>query len=184
MARQVLVTRSAADCAELQALVLGAGVTIRPYPVLRPAPADDPAGWAALLERLPSRAAATGSWLALTSPRAPRPFVEQSRQRGAGHLLELPAAAVGEGTAAAAEAAGLDLRLVGHGTGADLAAALAARLEPGAPVVLPAGRDRRPELPAGLAAAGHPVLAVEVYRMQPTPSAELPQLPPTSTGWS
>lgn len=177
MARTVLVTRTADDCAELQEMVRHADVTLFPYPVLTWESADNEAGWARALERLAEPSFTSTAWLALASPRAPQPFAGQARRRGAGRLLTLPAAAVGQATARAAAAVGLDIRLVGTGTGADLADPLAALLAEGAPVVLACGHDRRPELPDALEAAGHPVVVVEVYRMRATPPGDLPPLP-------
>jgi len=178
MARTVLVTRTADDCAELQEMVRHAGLTLVPYPVLTWESVDDEPGWATVLERLAEPAFSRSAWLALVSPRAPQPFAGQARRRGAVRLLTLPAAAVGQATAGAAAAIGLDIRLVGTGTGADLAGPLASMLTEGAPVVLACGHDRRPELPAALEGAGHPVHPVEVYRMRPTPPSDLPPLPP------
>jgi len=171
--RYVLVTRHPAECRELEALVAGHDIVIRPYPVLRLEDVDDDAGWRAVIEAI---AGMEGTWLVLASPRAPERFVAQARQRRAGHLIALPAAAVGDGTAAAVTAAGLDLRLVGPGTGAGLAEQLVERLAPGAAVIFACGHDRRPELPAALRHAGHPVLPLEVYRMRQTPPRELPPL--------
>jgi len=177
MSRVVLVTRTADDCIELQELVRHADIAVHPYPVLRFESVDDGSGWTELLRCLPAPALAAAAWLVLASPRAAGPFAAQARRRGAEHLLSLPTAAVGEGTARAAAAAGLEVRVVGPGTGEELAAALVPRLEPGAAVVFPCGRDRRPELPQALAEAGHPVLAVEVYRMRRTPRTDLPPVP-------
>lgn len=177
MARTVLVTRTADDCAELQEMVRHADVSLFPYPVLTWESADDEPGWARLLERLAEPSFTATAWLALVSPRAPQPFAGQARRRGAGRLLALPAAAVGQATARAAGAVGLDIRLVGTGTGADLAEPLVSFLADGASVVLACGHDRRPELPEALEAAGHPVHLVEVYRMRATPPSDLPPLP-------
>ena len=177
MARTVLVTRTADDCAELQEMVRHADVSLFPYPVLTWESADDEPAWAYLLERLAEPSFTTTAWLALVSPRAPQPFAGQARRRGAGRLLALPAAAVGQATARAAASVGLDIRLVGTGTGADLAEPLASFLADGAPVVLACGHDRRPELPEALEPRGHPVLLVEVYRMRATPASDLPPLP-------
>jgi len=171
--RYVLITRHPAECRELQALVADHDVVLRPYPVLRLEEVDDDAGWDAALE---ATSGLDGTWLVLASPRAPDRFVAQARVRGAVRLLTLPTAAVGDGTGEAASAAGLDLQLVGPGTGAGLAEQLLDRLGPGAPVVFACGHDRRPELPSALRAAGHPVLPVEVYRMRQTPVRELPPL--------
>jgi uroporphyrinogen-III synthase len=177
MARTVLVTRTADDCVELQEMVRHADITLFPYPVLTWESVDDEPGWASVLERVREPSFTSTAWLALVSPRAPQPFAGQARRRGAGLLLTLPAAAVGQATARAAAAVGLDVRLVGTGTGGDLAEPLCSSLTASAPVVLACGHDRRPELPEALVAAGHAVHVVEVYRMRPTSPSHLPPLP-------
>jgi uroporphyrinogen-III synthase len=105
--------------------------------------------------------------------------VDQATKRGAAHIAALPAAVVGDSTAEAARAAGLDVQLVGPGTGIGLAEALCSSLRQPTPVVFACGHERRQELPEALAAAGHTVLPVELYRMRPTPPRELPPLGPS-----
>ena len=95
------------------------------------------------------------------------------------HLLRLPAAAVGETTAHAAAAAGLRVELVGPGTGGGLGEGMLERLAPASSVIFARGRDVRPELPSLLVGAGHSVLPLTVYRMDPTPPRELPPLGPS-----
>jgi len=170
--RAVLVTRSPADCTELEARLRPAGLAVRPYPVLRLEEADDPAGWRAIRRLLVDPPGQP--WLVIASPRAPERLVRQARIRSADALLDWPVAAVGASTAAAAARAGLRTALVGHGSGLGLARELIARLAPHDPVVLACGADRRLELPEALAAAGHQVYPVVVYAMQPTPVGELP----------
>jgi uroporphyrinogen-III synthase len=46
-------------------------------------------------------------------------------------------------------------------------------------VIFACGHHRRPELPDALEAAGHRVIPVVVYRMEPTPQRELPPLGPS-----
>jgi uroporphyrinogen-III synthase len=174
--RAVLVTRHPADCADLESLLRPAGLTVRPYPVLRLEDADDPAGWRAIRRLLSDPS--TRPWLVITSPRAPERLVRQARTLSADALLDWPVAAVGGATAAAAARVGLRPALVGHGSGLGLARELIARLGPHDPVVLACGADRRLELPEALAAAGHPVYPVVVYAMKPTPTRELPPLGP------
>lgn len=171
MSRVLLVTRTPHDCGELAGLVSGGGWTVRAYPVLRFEPVDDRRGWEAALAGSPDR-------VLLASPRAAAPFVQQARAHGAEALLTLPVAVVGEGTAAAADAAGLTVELVGPGTGLGLAARLTERSTASVTFLFPCGRDRRPELPRELEAAGHRVLPVVVYRMRQTPPLELPPLGP------
>jgi len=174
MTGAVLVTRSPADCAELEALLRPAGLAVRPYPVLRLEEADDPAGWRAIRRLLVDPPGQP--WLVVASPRAPERLVRQARSRGADSLLDWPLAAVGAATAAAAARAGLRPALVGHGSGLGLARQLIERLAPGDPVVLACGADRRLELPEALAAAGHQVHPLIVYAMRPTPATDLPPL--------
>jgi len=173
MTRRVLITRTEADCGELQALVAPAGVVLVPYPVIRLEEVEDESGWAAV----PPVDGPTGEIrLLLASPRAAEPFAAQARRREAEYLLRLPVAVVGEGTGRAARRAGLEVDLVGPGTGLGLAELLCDRLSPGTTLVFPCGHHRREELPSALEAAGHRVLPVEVYLMRATPADEL-QLP-------
>lgn len=173
MTRWVLITRTPADCSELQRMLEGSDIRLRPFPVLRVEDVTADPEWS----RATEAARAWGAWLVLASPRAPERLVRQARERDANELLDLPVAVVGAGTERAALDAGLRPTLVGPGTGAGLAAELAARMQAGAPVVFACGHDRRPELPAALEDAGHPVVPLVVYRMRPTPPRELPPLP-------
>lgn len=177
MSRFVLITRHPADCGELQALLDGSDLKLRPYPVLRLEDVEDDRGFADAAAAVPP--SDSPAWLVFASPRAPQRFVSACRRRGAEHLLDLPIAVVGSGTARAVAEAGLEACLVGPGTGLGLAEMMIEELAPGAPVVFACGRDRRPELPNRLAAAGHTVIPVVVYRMEPTPPRELPPLGPS-----
>lgn len=174
MSRFVLVTRHPADCVELQVMVETAGITIRPYPVFRLEEVDDDAGWTTVLD-----AEKPPSWVLMASPRAPERLVHRCRERNAEHLLELPVAVIGEGTAEACVQAGLPLEIVGPGTGLGLAKILNARWAEPTTVLFACGHHRRPELPNALTAAGHTVDSVVLYRMQPTPQRELPPLGPS-----
>jgi uroporphyrinogen-III synthase len=175
--RFVLITRHPADCGELQALLDPCDLTLRPYPVLRLQKVADHEGWREVMNR-PS-GDNHGSWLVMASPRAPAPFVAGCRERGAEHLLRLPVAVVGKATAHAAKTAGLTVEFVGPGTGRGLADDLLELLPDGNPVVFVCGHDHRPELPTTLGDAGHEVLRLVVYRMDPTPPMELPPLGPS-----
>lgn len=174
MTRHLLVTRHPDECRELAARLAPAGWTVRPFPVLRLEEIEDAEGWsaAAAWEASELRRA----WLVVASPRGPRRFVRRAEELGLRRLLDLPTAAVGDATAEAARGADLRVELVGPGTGAGLAELLLPQLSPGARVLFACGWHRRPELPDRLAAAGHPVQPVVVYRMQPTPPRELPPL--------
>lgn len=177
MNRFVLITRHPADCAELQEKLTPCGITLRPFPVLRLEDVGDDAGWDTISES--ADADDRSGWLVMASPRAPERFVEQARTRGDERLLDLPVAVIGEGTAAAARAAGLEPDLEGPGTGLGLAAALNAKLQGPTRVIYACGHHRRPELPDALQAAGHTVVPLVVYRMTATPPRELPPLGPS-----
>ncbi len=174
--RYVLITRHPADCAELRELVRPCAITIKPYPVLRLEDVVDEEGWQALLAALPGPSLPPAAWLVLASPRAAQRFVDQVRSRQALHLLRLSVAAVGESTAAAGVKAGLEVTLVGPGSGLGLASELIPRLAPASPMVFARGRNRRRELPDALTAAGHHLHPLVVYRMRATPPRELPPL--------
>ena len=177
MSRFVLITRRPADCAELQVLLDPCGLKLRPYPVLRLGDVADEPGWREVLAQVPEDG--DGAWLVFASPRAPQRLADACRDREAEHLLRLPIAAIGQGTARAAEDAGFEVELVGPGTGLGLAERLADRLAPGTSIVFACGRDRRRELPDALTGAGHRVLPLVVYQMDPTPPRELPPLGPS-----
>jgi uroporphyrinogen-III synthase len=176
----VLITRHPSDCAELQSLLDPCGLKLRPYPVLRLADVRDAEAWSTVMDRLADLA--RDAWLVMASPRAPGRFAAECRQQGADALLELPVAAIGTGTAASARNAGLRVELVGPGTGVGLAKRLVDLVNEPTTFVFACGRDRRPELPRALTEAGHTVLPVVVYRMDPTPVRELPPLGPSLEG--
>jgi len=115
----------------------------------------------------------------MASPRAPEKLVRQCRERKIDRLLDIPIAVIGDGTAAASTAAGLQPTLIGPGTGSGLAEKLNHRLTEPTTLVYACGHHRRPELPEALEAAGHTVLPLVVYRMFATPSRELPPLSST-----
>ncbi len=177
MSRFVLITRHPSDCRELQTLLEPCGLKLRPYPVLRLADVHDEDGWREVSNRLPELG--EGSWIVMASPRAATRFVTESRRRGVESVLDHPTAAVGASTAAAATEAGLRVEHVGPGDGAGLARSLVERADRPSTFVLACGRDRRPELQRMLEDAGHDVLPVVVYRMDPTPPRELPPLGPS-----
>ncbi len=177
MSRVVLITRQRADCNALSERLDPCAITLLPYPVLRLEDVDDDAAWAELIERIGTRS--RNLWLVMASPRAPERFVELCRKHDAGWLLEIPVAVIGEGTADASSAAGLEPALVGPGTGIRLAEELSRRLTEPTTVVFACGHHRREELPEALEAAGHTVLPLVVYRMNATPSDELPALEST-----
>ena len=176
----ILITRHPSECDDLQSLIDPCGLKIRPYPVLRLSDVHDDEAWTSVTDRQPDLG--RGAWLVMASPRAPERFVAECGRFGANTLLELPVAAVGTSTAASARNAGLRVELVGPGNGAGLARQLIDEIEGPATFVFACGRDRRQELPALLTEAGHEVLPVVVYRMDPTPTRELPPLGPSLEG--
>lgn len=176
----VLITRHPSECGELQSLLDPCGLKLRPYPVLRLADVHDEKVWGNILDRLPDLA--PGAWLVMASPRAPKRFAAECVRLGAEGLLELPVAAVGASTAISAQKAGLRVELVGPGTGAGLGQELVDTFDEPTTFIFACGRDRRPELPGALTGAGHDVLPVVVYRMDPTPARELPPLGPSLDG--
>lgn len=177
MTRYVLITRHPTDCAELQTLVEPCGIKVRPFPVLRLSDHDDATAWAKA-RQIASRLD-DPMWIVMASPRAPERFVVGCRRNHCDRLVELPAAAVGTATADAARRAGLKVEVVGSGTGADLALRLLERVDAPTTFIFACGRERRPELPTTLKEAGHDVLPIVVYRMDPTPPRELPPLGPS-----
>lgn len=176
----VLITRHPSDCVELQAMLDRCSLKLRPFPVLRLNEVHDERAWAQVMERLPELL--QRSWLVLASPRAPERFAAACRKLGTERLLDLPAAAVGIGTAEAARRAGLRVEHTGPGDGAGLAKQLIGQVARTTTFLFACGHHRRPELPTGLSEAGHEVLPVVVYRMDPTPVRELPPLPPSLEG--
>ena len=176
----VLITRHPSECGGLQSMLDPCGLKLRPYPVLRLSDVHDDEGWKTVMDRVPEFA--QDAWLVMASPRAPERFVAECGRRGANTLLELPVAAVGSSTAASAQSANLRVELVGPGTGAGLAQQLIEANDKPTTFIFACGRDRRPELPYALSEAGHHLLPVVVYQMDPTPARELPPLGPSLEG--
>jgi len=176
----VLITRHPSECGDLQSLIDPCGLKLRPYPVLRLSDVHDDEAWITVMDSLPHLE--QEAWLVMASPRAPERFVAECNRVGTKRLLERPVAAVGTSTAASAQSAGLQVKLVGPGTGSGLAERLADEVDEPTSFVFACGRDRRPELPRALTEAGHQVLPVVVYQMDPTPARELPPLGPSLDG--
>jgi uroporphyrinogen-III synthase len=172
MSRFVLITRNPADCTKLQEKLTPCGVILHPYPVLKLEDVVNDAGWKVVDEKvLPD---SHSVWLVMASPRAPERFAAQCRHRDTTWLLDIPIAVIGDGTAAATTAAGLEPNLVGPGTGIGLAEELNKKLSAPTTVIYACGHHRRPELPDALETAGHTVVPLVVYRMLATPPSELP----------
>lgn len=125
-------------------------------------------------------------WVAFTSANAVVPLLDLLPE---GLPPTASIAAVGEATARALRARGVEPRLVSErGTGGGLAAEMAG-VAPlaGREVLLPLASDARPELAAGLRAAGAEVTAVVAYekRVPPEAGRRVAELfPPTEPlGW-
>jgi len=176
----VLITRHPSECGDLQSLLDPCGLKLRPYPVLRLSDVHDDDAWNTVMDRLSDLE--QEAWLVMASPRAPERFVAECNRVGANTLLERPVAAVGSSTAASAQSTGLQVELVGPGTGSGLAEGLVDEVNEPTTFVFACGRDRRPELPRALTDAGHLVLPIVVYQMDPTPARELPPLGPSLDG--
>ena len=176
----VLITRHPSECGDLQLLLDPCGLKLRPYPVLRLSDVHDCGAWSTVMDRLSDLE--QEAWLVMASPRAPERFVAECNRVGANTLLERPVAAVGSSTAASAQSTGLQVELVGPGTGSGLAERLVDEVDEPTTFVFACGRDRRPELPRALTEAGHLVLPIVVYQMDPTPARELPPLGPSLDG--
>ena len=169
----VLVTRAEEDLDELREALGAVGFGVVPYPVLRPVPATDEPGWAAVRTARPRLRA-----VAFTSPRAPAALRAAAAARAPpGARGGGPGGAGGGAPARAPAAPGVAVGAGGSGGGAELARVVAARLEGGASVLHACGRDHRRDLADALAAAGIELLEVIVYAMELTPRAALPALP-------
>lgn len=173
MTRWVLVTRSAAQCRDLDSALAGHGMRVVPFPTLRLAPVEDAAGWSAVTAKL-----SVIAWVAFTSARAPAPLTEQARSRGVlTQLHRIPAGAVGRATAEAALAAGYRVVLTGNAGGENLARQVIGLARPGQLVLHACGHEPRPELAETLTAAGLVVLPLVVYTSELVPPDQLPALP-------
>ncbi len=179
MPRFILITRHPSECHELQEMLNSTDLVLRPYPVLRLEDVNDKRGWKRISKALPIDQPINNAWILLASPRAGSRLVASLKRQEYRHLLDLPVAAVGEGTAKAAKEAGLKVEVIGPGTGLGLSEQLNELWQNPTVVLFACGRERRPELPAALKAHGHTIIPVELYTMKPTPSRELPPLGPS-----
>ena len=135
-----------------------------------------------VLEKARSRSASAG-WIVLTSPRA------VSLTWPSGGMPDVPVAAVGASTAAAVEASGGRVEVVGNGGGVELIAGVAERIE-GELVVFPHAAGAYPSTIASLERAGARVVAIPVYETHPM-APDLDRVdavvfgsPSAVTGWS
>jgi uroporphyrinogen-III synthase len=161
---RVLVTRSEEDCAAWAERLRARGARPVTLPCIHCETLDTPALRAAL-----AASAAEADWLVFTSRRGVEAFVALGGRRHARARI----AAVGAGTAAAAEQGLGTVDLVGGGTAALLAGALAASgaLAKGARVLLALAANAGDVLERELSAAGARCTRLDVYRTVPAPPA-------------
>jgi uroporphyrinogen-III synthase len=174
--RTVVITRGKAGEDALAARLAELGAAVRELPAIAFAPPADPAPLDAAL-----RALDRFDWVVFASATAVDRTVARLAALGlaAAALARPKLAAVGPATAARLGAAVRPPDLVpAEAKGEALAAELGARVR-GRRVLLPRPAEGRPELPAGLAAAGADVVAVEAYRTVPADAAALAPL----AGW-
>jgi uroporphyrinogen-III synthase/uroporphyrinogen III methyltransferase/synthase len=170
--RTVVVTRAKGAEDALSARLRELGAEVREVPSVRFAPPGDTAPLDAALCAL-----GRFEWAVFASATAVERTVARARELGLepAALARLRLAAVGPATAErlAREVREPDL-VPAEATGERMAAALAGRVA-GRRVLVPRPAEGRPELVAGLVAAGAEVTAVEAYRTLPAePSAIAP----------
>ncbi|BDG01750.1 uroporphyrinogen-III synthase [Anaeromyxobacter oryzae] len=171
--RTVVVTRGKGGEDALAARLAELGAIVRELPAIAFAPPADPAPLDAALRGL-----AAYDWVVFASATAVERTVARLR------LLDLPVGALARpslaavGPATAARLADLvrapDL-VPAEAKGEAMAAELAPRVR-GRRVLLPRPAEGRPELLAGLVAAGAEVTAVEAYRTEAAAAADLARL--------
>ncbi len=154
---RVVVTRAAAQADELAAAFAAAGAEVAFLPLLAVLPPEDPAPLAEVAREL-----AEFTWIAFTSANAVTALLAAA---GGSLPPHLQMAAVGEATARALAARGIESALVAaEPSGAGLANQLLARLAADDRVLLPQAADARPELLQALLMAGVTVAPVVAYR--------------------
>jgi uroporphyrinogen-III synthase len=169
--RRIAITRSAAANLALEAALADLALELVAVPVTRVELAD-PAPLAHALTD------ATLAAVVVASARASEALL--AVPGAVARLVRLPIYAVGEVTAAPLRAVALDPRLPMLHTARGLLALVELELGPrlrGARVLYPRAAEARPELAAGLRAAGADVLDVIAYRTSATP-ADDPALGP------
>src|SRR5262249_995533 len=142
---RVLVTRPEPDASRSAAALRARGHAVDLMPLLR-------------VEAVTDADLGDGPWggVLITSASAARAIDAHARK---GELLALPVFAVGRRSADAARAAGFSAVTSADGDADDLAALVAARVAPGAPLLYLAGEDRAADL---VGAPGAPDLAVRI----------------------
>jgi uroporphyrinogen-III synthase len=154
---RVVVTRSSRQAPGLIELLAAHGAEAVPLALLEVLPPEDPRP----LERAASELALF-DWLVLTSANAVESLLEAS---GGSVPARLEVAAIGDATARALRAFGVEPALVAERSRAEgLADQLAARVRRRRRVLLPQAEDARPLLAELLEAAGAEVVRVTAYR--------------------
>jgi len=163
--RRILLTRSAEDCAEWAAQIERSGAEAVVLPCIECETLDTPALRTAL-----DRALAEADWLVFTSRRGVEAFTQL---RGAAVPTAARVAVVGAATAEAARTHVGRVDLVGRGTGAALAAMLAAQgdLERHPNVLIAVAANAGDVLERTLGAAGARCARIDLYRTIPAPPA-------------
>lgn len=157
---RVVVCRAVAQSEELLRLLDEAGATALPFPLIEVVPpADGGAALAAAVDQL-----TTYDWVLFTSANGVRAVAGALAERSRTWPVGVRVGSVGPATTAACEAEGIPVDLARPGgTGGDLAAEVPPPDGSGW-ALLPAAELARPELAAGLRAAGWNVDAVVAYR--------------------
>ena len=157
---RVVVTRSSRQAAGLIELLAARGAEVVPLALFEVLPPEDPRP----LERAASELALF-DWLVLTSANAVESLLDAS---GGSLPARLEVAAIGDATAGALRAFGIEPTLVAERSHAEgLAEQLAARVRRRRRVLLPQAEDARPLLAELLEAAGAEVVRVTAYRKRP-----------------
>ncbi len=157
--RAVVVTRDEPQDGPLSTRLRELGFEVLWWPVVRIAPAADPAPLQTALGQ-----AADLDWIVFTSRHAVKPVTVRLPARP----VRARIAAVGASTAAALRAHGWEPDVVPEqASAASLITALAPLMARGARVLFPAGSRALPVLAAGLRQLGAEVLQVEAYRTDP-----------------
>jgi uroporphyrinogen-III synthase len=156
---RVVVTRSVHQADGLIAAFAAAGARVETLPLLEVVPPAEPGP----LRRAASELARY-DWLVFTSANAVSAFLPLASPLGAAPWPpRLQVAAVGDATAAALRAYGVEPQLPLAAKAAGLIALLVPRLRPGAKVLLPQAADAGPLLKHGLAATGAEAVTVVAY---------------------
>jgi uroporphyrinogen-III synthase len=165
---RVLVTRPREDAAALTAALEARGHAVTLEPLLTIVPRD-PVDWPAGQEAAQA--------LLLTSANGARAFARCDARRA------LPVYAVGEASAAAARELGFGTVITAGGDVDDLAALVAARLDPAAgPLLHPAAGKLAGDLQGALAAAGFTVLRAVLYDAVPATALSQPTVDAINRG--